>query len=290
MSNRMARVERAFTILTTSAFIACGGGAKTGGDEAAAGGAAAGEKAAPAAPVANAATVSGTIKFTGTPPAGTPIDMSSEPICAQKHPNGVKTEEVVVDGGALENVVVYVSQGLPAQKYAPPAQPAEIDQDGCVYKPHVVVMQVGQKLNIKNADGILHNIKTKPSKNRPFNISQPTKMETARTFDVAEADIPVECNVHNWMHATIAVFDHPYYAVSANGGKYTISNLPPGTYTIETWHEKYGKQTQQVTVGPNETKAVDFTYSGSATASAPVPGAARLAAHVHPGMSHGAGR
>ncbi|MBX6362262.1 MAG: carboxypeptidase regulatory-like domain-containing protein [Gemmatimonadetes bacterium] len=290
MSNRMARVEKLFVIVAAAALAACGG-SRPDGEQAASGAAPAGEqKAAPAAPVADAATLTGTIRFTGTPPAGTPIDMSSEPVCAQKHPGGVTTDEVVVDDGGLENVVVYVSEGLPAQTYAPPAQPAEIDQDGCIYKPHVVVMQVGQKLTIKNADGILHNIKTKPTKNRPFNISQPTTMETARTFDVAEPDIPVECNVHNWMHATIAVFDHPYFAASANGGKYTIGNLPPGTYTITAWHEKYGTKTQQVTLGPNETKTLDFTYDGNATARAPAPGAPRVAAHAHPGTSHGAAR
>src|SRR4051812_12873417 len=114
--------------------------------------------AAPAAPVANAATITGHVAFTGTAPANAKIDMSEEKVCADKHPGGATTEDVVTKDGKLQNVFVYVKSGLTGAAPAPSGD-VTIDQDGCQYKPHVLGVQVGQNLNIKNSDGILHNIK-----------------------------------------------------------------------------------------------------------------------------------
>ena len=121
---------------------------------------------------------------------------------------------------------------------------------------------VGQNLQIKNSDGILHNIKAKGTKNRPFNISQPTTMTSTRTFTASEVTVPLECNVHGWMHAWLGVLPHPFYSVSGSDGGFSLKGLPPGSYTIEAWHEKYGTQTATVTVTGSETKTADFTFAG----------------------------
>ncbi len=246
------------------------------------------EAAKPAGPVANAATITGHVLFTGTPPANAKIDMSEEKVCADKHKNGATEESVVVKDGKLQNAFIYVKSGLTGPS-GTSAEKVELDQDGCQYKPHVLGVQVGQNLVIKNADGILHNIKVKPTANRPFNISQPTTMESTKTFDTKEIMIPVECNVHGWMHAYIGVTDNPYFAVSGDDGTFKIGNLPPGTYEIESWHEKYGTQTQSVTVGPNESKDVTFTYSAKAAYNVPLgkPLVVSMAGHTH---AHGGSR
>jgi hypothetical protein len=236
---------------------ACGGGGEAGaGREGAA--------AATAFPVdtTTAATVTGRIAFTGSRPAPQPIDMGEEPTCAAKHPGGVFVEQVVVnDNGTLRNVFVYVKEGLPAGLTFPvPASPVEIDQDGCVYRPRVFGIQVSQTLAIKNSDGLLHNIKAVPTANRPFNISQPTSMTTNRSFATAEVMVPLECNVHSWMNAFVGVLPHPYFATSGADGAFSIRRLPPGTYTVEAWHETLGAQTQQVTVAANESKEITFTF------------------------------
>ncbi|MBI1722422.1 MAG: carboxypeptidase regulatory-like domain-containing protein [Gemmatimonadetes bacterium] len=239
----------------------CGKGGESGGAE---GGAAA---AATAFPVdtTTAATITGRIAFTGTKPAMQRIDMSEEATCAQKHPDGAFTESVVVnDDGTLRNVFIYVKSGLPANLTFPvPSAPVEIDQDGCVYLPHVFGIQVGQTLSIRNSDGLLHNIKAVPTTNRPFNISQPMNMTTARTFASSEIMVPLQCNVHSWMSAFVGVLPHPYFSVSGADGAFRIGRLPPGTYEIEAWHERLGPQTQTVTVGASETKDVAFTFRGS---------------------------
>jgi plastocyanin len=241
------------------AAVGCGGG----GGEAQPGA----EQAAPAAfPVdtTTAATITGTVAFTGSRPAPQRIDMSEEPTCAQKHPDGAFVEAVLVnDNGTLRNVFVYVKEGVPADLTFPvPSEPVEINQDGCIYQPRVFGIQVGQNLNIRNSDGLLHNIKAVPTTNRPFNISQPTNMVTSRTFAAAEVPVPLECNVHSWMNAFVGVLPHPYFATTGADGGFSIRRLPPGTYTIEAWHERLGTMTQQVTVGANESKAVTFTFRG----------------------------
>ena len=209
------------------------------------------------------ATITGKVKFTGARPVMAKIDMSDEPVCKGKYQAPPTKEDVVVSAtGMLANAFVYVKSGLPATYRAPAAPtPLVLDQDGCRYKPHVFAILVGQTMSIKNSDGIAHNIKAKGVKNRPFNISQPTTMTTPRTFTAPEVMVALECNVHGWMKAYAGVLPHTFSAVSGADGSFKISGLPPGTYTIEAWHERYGAQTATVTVTGAETKTSDFTFA-----------------------------
>jgi len=191
------------------------------------------------------------------------IDMTEEAKCKAKYTSPPREETVMVNtNGTLANVFVYVKAGLPAgASYPKPATPVVLDQTGCHYVPHVFGIMVGQTLQIKNSDGILHNIKAKATKNRPFNISQPSVMTSDRTFTAEEVMVPLECNVHGWMHAWVGVLPHPFFAVSGADGSFTIQGLPPGTYTIEAWQEKYGTQTATVTVAAGAPKTQDFTFA-----------------------------
>jgi plastocyanin len=210
------------------------------------------------------ATVSGKVKFVGKAPTNPSIDMSEEPKCKAKYTTPPREEIVVVNkNGTLANVFVYVKTGLPAAaKYPVPTTAVVIDQAGCIYHPRTFGIMVGQNLEIKNSDPLLHNIKAMGKKNRPFNISQPTAgMTTIRTFSTTEVPLPVECNVHSWMHAFVGVLPHPFFAATGTDGSFSIKGLPAGTYTIEAFHEKYGIQTATVTVTGSDTKTADFTYT-----------------------------
>ena len=207
------------------------------------------------------ASVKGVVKFEGTAPKPTRIDMSQDPICSKAHSTAATTEEVVVgQAGGLANVVVYVSDGLTAHDFQPPQQPVVLEQKGCQYKPHVLAMQAGQKLDVVNSDETTHNIHPIPNNNREWNMTQPHGMPLQQTFAREEVSILVKCNVHPWMKGYIAVFKHPYFAVSDKNGGFELKNLPPGTYTITAWQEKLGTKTQKVTVGAGEAKTADFAF------------------------------
>jgi hypothetical protein len=209
---------------------------------------------------ATAATITGTVNFEGAAPAPEMIDMSADQVCmANSTPETREKQEVMVKDGKLANVFVYVSKGLDG-KFKPPTEPAVLDQHGCAYHPHVLGVMVGQPLEITNSDETLHNIHPTPQKNKAFNLAQPTKGSKHEvTFDQEEVMIPVSCDVHGWMRSYVGVLPHPAFATSGTDGKFSFK-APPGTYTITAWHEKLGKQEQQVTVGASETKDLTFTF------------------------------
>jgi len=220
---------------------------------------------ATAAPVTNpvdpatAGSVKGSITLDGTPPPAQTINRRSDPYCEQQ--GEARTQNFVVSNGGLENVFVYVKDGLGNLKFPVPTTPVVLDQHGCTYVPRVFGIQAGQPLEILNSDETLHNIHALPANNREFNRGQALKgLKHTHVFTTAEVMVPFKCDVHNWMNAWVGVLDHPFYAVSGPGGAFDIQGLPPGTYTIEAWHEKLGTQTQTVTIGPQEAKELSFTF------------------------------
>jgi len=209
------------------------------------------------------ANIAGSAKLDGPAPKRTPINMSKEPTCAALHATSPAfTEDLVTDAaGNLQNVVVYVSTGLPDSDPAPPPEPVIINQEGCSYKPHVIAMQAGQRLQILNSDKTSHNIHPIPETNREWNKSQPSGAPAfEEVFARAEVGIPVKCNVHAWMRAYISVFRHPFFAVTNQSGGFSIKNLPPGKYTVSAWHEKLGTLSQNVVVAAGEAKTLQFAF------------------------------
>ena len=263
-------------MFATTLVVACGGGKETAShedegedDEApqtASAPATSGGTAAPAAAAvsADAATITGLVKLEGAAPKMPTIQMSADPYCMSQHAGGAgaQDEEVVVGpAGELANVIVYVKN---APAGPAPTTPALLDQKGCKYSPHVQVLQVGQPLQIRNDDATLHNVHAMPAVNAQFNEGQPVQgMVSTKKFDKVEmTPFRVKCDVHGWMKSFMAVLPHPYHSVSQMNGTFSIANLPPGTYTLTAWHEKYGTQEQQITVGAKESKAVTFTFKG----------------------------
>lgn len=241
-----------FTTAMTAALAAC----LSGG--------AAGIGSAVPAPKPPASVLKGVVKVQGAVPKPTRIDMSADPKCPKANSGGGMTDDIVADGsGGLEDVIVYVSQGLGDAKFEPPAEPAVIEQKGCVYKPHVVAVRANQELKVVNADTTTHNIHPAPNNNRELNQSQPPGAPFSMTFAREEIAIPVKCNIHPWMHSYIAVFKHPYFAVTGKDGSFEIGNLPPGSYTITAWHGKLGTMMQKITVG-EETKTIEFVFKAQA--------------------------
>ncbi len=232
-----------------------------------------GEKAAPPAgpppgaqkvDAAKAGNVSGRVIFEGAPPENAPVKVESDPVCTRGNPEGLRFEHFVVKDGGLDNVFVYVKDGLGNYYFDVPTEAVKLDQQGCRYMPHVFGARVGQPIEIVNSDETMHNVHAMPDVNREFNFGQMIKgMKNTEVFTAREIMVPFTCNVHPWMKAFGGIVDHPYFAVTSAGGKFELKNLPAGTYTVEAWHEKLPPQTQTVTIGEKETKAISFTFKST---------------------------
>jgi plastocyanin len=265
-------LKRALFLLLAPAMVlsllACGGGKDEDAlleeeTETTATGQPATGAAAPAAPAAGSATLTGKVAFEGSPPRKEQLKMDADAFCKAAHTAPVYAQQVVVNpNNTLQWVFVYVKEGVTGS-YPPPSQPVVLDQSGCQYHPHIFGIQVGQPLKIVNSDSTLHNIHALPKKNQEFNIGQPFKgMETVKKFDNPEVGLHFKCDVHKWMGSYAGVLNHPFFAVTSDQGTFEIKNLPAGNYVIEAWHEKYGAQTQNVTVSGTESKTLDFTFKG----------------------------
>ena len=242
--------------------IACGGGETPAGvatDEPPA------TEATPgvAPDLSQAGAVSGKVSFQGEQPQMARIRMGAEPACEAKHSGPVYVEEVIVnENGTLKNAFVWVKEGLEQYSFETPTEPVVLDQNGCTYQPHVFGIQTNQEMSIRNSDPATHNIHPLPQQNREWNISQAEGQELTRSFPRQEVMIPVKCNIHPWMKAFVGVVPHPYFAVTGEEGTFELKDLPPGEYTIQVWHEKYGTQEQEITVGPQESQELEFTVEG----------------------------
>ena len=200
-------------------------------------------------------SVTGKVTFDGEPPVRTPVKMAADPNC-KPGPESLSETQIVSADKGLKNVFVYVKDGLGNGVYETPTKPIVLDQVGCRYEPHVFGVFVGQPIEIRNSDPTLHNVHAAPRTNHEFNFSQQPKSEPmVRMFDAAEIGVPLRCDLHGWMRAYANVVTHPFFAVTGGDGAFELRGLPAGSYTIEAWHEEFGRLTQQVTISDSRPTA-----------------------------------
>jgi len=223
----------------------------------------------------NEGTISGVVSYNGTAPENKKIDTSADSACTSKSPD-LKTEEWVVKDGKLGNTYVYIKDGTLADgskigdygKWPNMPASATLDQNGCHYKPHVLGVVVNEPISITNSDPTQHNVHFTPKGNPDWNQGQangapPLQHKLAR----AEVMVPVKCNQHPWMKAYVAVSKHPFFAITAEDGSYSIKGVPPGKYTVVAWHEGGANGTEQkmeVTVAASGAGKADFAFGGTA--------------------------
>jgi plastocyanin len=207
-------------------------------------------------------TIRGRVILAGQAPGNAVIRMGMDPKCSALNVGKrvVQESAVVAVDGSVANVFVRLEGTFP--KTAVPTGPVIIDQRACVYRPRVVGMRVGQTLQIRNSDDLLHNVHSSSAVGNSFNAGQPKAgIVYAFTPKAEEVMLPLGCDVHRWMLAYVGVVSHPYFAVSGNDGVFEIDKVPVGTYTIKTWHERFGELTKKVTVRPGAPATIDFSYS-----------------------------
>ena len=204
--------------------------------------------------VSDGGTISGVVKFKGAAPAPKKLDINKDKeVCAK---TAKYDPTLLVSGGNLVNAVVSIADIKKGKKMEP--QKVTLDQNGCEYHPHVLAFVAGSSVEILNPDGILHNVHSYSKANSPFNVAQP-KFKKSLTVKLDKPEVvSVKCDVHGWMSGWFFVADNPYFGVTDNSGSFKLTDVPPGTYTLEVWHETLGKQSQKVTVKPKEEVKITF--------------------------------
>ncbi len=220
------------------------------------------KQTASSAPAAGQSVISGQVFFNGVAPAPRVFNVASDKACSIGNNEQRISEGVIVNrDGALKNAFVYIRAGFDDITFTPPSTPVVLDQRGCRFVPHVLGIQVGQPLRIVNSDNTFHNVHALAKANKAFNLGMTVKTpEAQRVFGAPEVMVPIRCNVHPWMGAYLGVVGHPFFSVSDSAGFFELRNLPAGHFTLEAWHEEFGKFSQNIAIGVSENKSIDFTF------------------------------
>ena len=209
----------------------------------------------------NTGTIKGHVRLTGKLPGNPIIRMGMDPMCSKMNAGKRVVQQYVVAtiDGSLANVFVRLKGNIPQTPV--PSQPVVIDQQACVYTPRVVGARVGQTVQVKNSDMLLHNVDASSGKGNGFNVAQP-RAGLVYEFKpkTEEVMLHLKCDVHNWMNAYVGIVTNPYFAVSNTMGTFEIGRVPPGTYTLEAWHERFGVVSKLVTVKAGAVTTLDFDY------------------------------
>jgi hypothetical protein len=195
-------------------------------------------------------TIVGEVTVTGTPPTPKTITVNKDPqVCGSE--KKIAAVAVGAEHGLQDAVV-----SLPDVKGAPGATKSTLDQKGCQFHPDVLIMAPGE-LDILNSDGILHNIHSTSTANRPFNQAQP-KFKKVITEEISKPEvIKLQCDVHSWMQGWLFVTDHAATLTGAKG-EFRLENVPAGKHKVEVWHPVLGTQTKEVDVKPGQEVKLRF--------------------------------
>ena len=206
-------------------------------------------------------TISGRALFKGEPPPPKELRVTlNKKTCGHTY----QSESLLIsEKGGIQNVVVSllrIPKGLPRETGDKPIQ---IDQQKCIFIPHVLLVPAGVEFEVLNSDPVLHSFHTMGAHNKELNIIQTKTKRRRLPLTFPEPDtIKVVCDVHSWMKAWIIVTEHPYYALTDADGQFRLENVPEGNYRIRAWHEELGKHpVQEVVVTTNQDAKVDFEFS-----------------------------
>ena len=212
------------------------------------------------APVEKGGSISGTIFFDGAPPVRKPLNVKppcenqkalSEDLIVNKSSDGAKN---VIANTVVS--IVAIARGKPFVKEAP-----VLDQKGCVFVPHIVVVPAGLKLSVLNSDAMAHNIHTDTDVNKESNSTMQPNEKSSLKYDEPD-HVAVHCDLHPWMKAWIVVAANPYFQITGEDGTFKIQNVSAGTYSISFWHETLGEQKKQITVKAGDDSRIECNFKG----------------------------
>ena len=217
--------------------------------------------ALPLAALAADGSIEGTVDFSGKAPTPAKLHREADPFCAKKP---MTDPAVLVKNGKLENVWVHVTKGASGTAKPDMSKVVEMDQKDCMYTPRMTTAVVGQKIQAKNGDPVLHNVHTYLGPATVFNKGMPNEKTPPIEYTAKEEGMMRwKCDVHPWMRGFIGISKNGLQAVTKDDGTFKIDGVAPGKYTLESWHEKYGTKTQEVTVEAGKPAKVTFKYAGT---------------------------
>ena len=204
--------------------------------------------------------VSGVVQFAGSAPTPVKLDTSADTACGE-----ASSEQVVVHDGKLANVYVYVKSG-PAAAMAMGETwmaPVVLDEKNCSFVPHVLAVTAGQRVEFRNDDAAVHQVRAMPAVagNAGMDLPEAKGASQMRFFRKPEVMMPVRCSRHPWMSAFLNVSPTPFFAVTGADGKFALKGLPAGEYTLGFVQEKMGERTLRVVVKAQSEATVEMTYS-----------------------------
>jgi plastocyanin len=209
--------------------------------------------------LSQAGTISSVIKFIGVVPP--PKKITATPECVAANGKPLLTEGLISRDGKLQNVFVWISEGMEGKNFPISSEEVVVDQRECAYRPHVVGVQVGQPITFLNSDSFVHNVHSMAKENEKFNLSLSNKnQKITRRLMKPEIMLRSKCDIHPWMSGFIGVVSHPYFGVSNKKGEVVLYQVPPGTYTISAWHETLGVKTQKVELGQKGNQKIEFVF------------------------------
>ncbi len=217
-----------------------------------------GDRSSASVPSNASGRVTGTVHWNGPIPSRRVLDLSGCPDCARTRTTPLLSENVVVNPNrTIESAFALLDFDATV---APPSASVRLESVQCRYQPHVLGVQVGQPLEICNADSSLENVHLLTEASDEINFALPKGRTKMLRFEQPEPDfIHVKSDVHPWMSGWLAVLPHPYFAVTGDDGVYTIENVPPGTYTLVLRHPTLGQKRATVTLIAGSTTTQDFT-------------------------------
>ena len=206
--------------------------------------------------VADGGTIVGRVTFSGDAPEGDDIEITKDNnTCGEE--KTILNVKVGAEGG-LADAVVWIA-GINSGKGWDDGG-GDINQENCEYAPHVQTIAAGEKLKITNSDAVLHNIHAYSGGDTLFNIAQPNGAPAIPKKMKQAGPVELKCDVHSWMHAWVFVSPHPYHQVTMEDGKFSLADVPPGTYNVKVWHEELGETDGSVTIEAGAEGTVDFVF------------------------------
>jgi Polysaccharide lyase family 4, domain II len=194
--------------------------------------------------VSGGGTIAGHVVFRGAVPTKKIIPTKDVEVC------GGPREDPLIEVGpdqSVQDAVIYLAQVEKGKAWPAAGKPPELDNLHCRFVPNVQVIPTGP-LVVVNSDPVLHNTHGYYGKRTVFNMALPNEGQRIPTELPRPGVVRVDCDAHGWMEGWIYAVDNPYYAITEADGKFTIGDVPPGTYTLVTWQPYTGETEQKVTV------------------------------------------